>query len=238
MLYVYRRQPSESAVRLAASLRDDAIDAKKVRKLPRRWRGGDKVVCWGDDPGWAVPDDPYIPVLNGFAALGKFDEAVTLAAAGIPVVQVSRYRPVAEREMWLGRMSNHHGGNDLLADYGFDPSYWVYREQIVREYRLHIFDGVSIRAGRKEPFRDGHHPWVRSYAAGWHIVYDGRGVTDKHRGVAKAAVAALGLTFGAVDVGEREDGSVIVFEVNRAPGVEGNTVVAYRDAIVRWANER
>ena len=78
--------------------------------------------------------------------------------------------------------------------------------------------------------------WIRSYDAGWRINYDGRGVKDKHREVAKLAVAVLGLTFAAVDVAERADGAVFILEVNRAPGIENRSVEVYRDKVIEWAN--
>jgi glutathione synthase/RimK-type ligase-like ATP-grasp enzyme len=60
------------------------------------------------------------------------------------------------------------------------------------------------------------------------------GVSPAHRNLAKKAVESLGLTFGAVDIGRKADNSLIVLEVNRAPGLEGNTINAYANAIVRY----
>jgi glutathione synthase/RimK-type ligase-like ATP-grasp enzyme len=56
------------------------------------------------------------------------------------------------------------------------------------------------------------------------------------REIAAAAVTALGLDFGAVDLAQRPDGTLFVLEVNRAPGVEAGTAVAYAQAIQRWLN--
>ena len=36
---------------------------------------------------------------------------------------------------------------------------------------------------------------------------------------------------------ERADGSLLVLEVNRAPGLEGGTIDAYTDAIRQWIAE-
>jgi D-alanine-D-alanine ligase-like ATP-grasp enzyme len=49
-----------------------------------------------------------------------------------------------------------------------------------------------------------------------------------------AAVSALGLDFGAVDLGynvKREE--AVVYEVNTAPGLEGSTLDAYFEAAVQ-----
>lgn len=56
------------------------------------------------------------------------------------------------------------------------------------------------------------------------------------REISHAAVKALGLDFGAVDIGKKEDGSYIVLEVNRMAGIENeNTMLAYARAIKEWA---
>lgn len=145
--------------------------------------------------------------------------------------------PVGE---WFGRMNDHVGGNDLLGAIG-NPDYWVRKLDIVKEYRVHSFLGRSIRAGKKAP-REGYtpggiptlHPWVRSWNGGWRILYDGVSSKTRHRELAHRAVAALGLSFGAVDIGELRDKSLVVLEVNRAPGLDGGTVDVYANAINQW----
>lgn len=137
--------------------------------------------------------------------------------------------PAAE---WIGRVSNHMGGTDLLHPPA-QPDYFVKKETFVREFRVHSFKGRSIRAGVKQP-REGFaqpHEWVRSWDGGWRISYDGATIRQAHRDIAHAAVNALGLDFGAVDIGERADRSLVVLEVNRAPGLEGGTIAAYANAI-------
>ena len=236
-VYIYRQAPSEGAVALAAALTARELPARKIRRIPRRWNPETaRVVFWGS----VFPEyhgDDFAGTLNDVAVLGKLAELRMLTDAGVPTVEFDNGVGAArEGETWLGRANSHIGGADLLAPPA-RPDYWVKKEDITREYRLHIFRGQSIRAGRKEKFREDAHPWIRSHDAGWHLVYDGHGVTDRHRDAAKQAVTALGLDFGAVDVGERADGSVLVFEVNRAPGLEGNTIAAYATAIQSWANE-
>lgn len=137
---------------------------------------------------------------------------------------------------WIGRLNNHVGGNDLLSPPPV-PNYFVKKENLVAEYRVHSFLGRSIRAGIKR-HRDrveDPHPWIRSWDGGWRIVYDGDSVRQRHRDLAHQAVRALGLDFGAVDIGQKSDGSLIVLEVNRAPGLEGGTIEAYSRAIQAWA---
>jgi glutathione synthase/RimK-type ligase-like ATP-grasp enzyme len=105
-----------------------------------------------------------------------------------------------------------------------------------------MFEGRSIRAGQKVSIteRDGRritpHQWIRSFDAGWIIRYEGFESTEAMRRLAKSAVEALGLNFGAVDIGQKADGSLIVFEVNRAPGIEGTSLQAYATKIIAWLN--
>ena len=146
-------------------------------------------------------------------------------------------RPEAQA-VWLGRMNNHVGGTDLLNPPA-RPDFYVKKLDLVREFRIHSFCGRSIRAGVKggrEGFVGQRNPWIRSYDAGWSIHYDGVAATQPMRELAHRAVNALGLNFGAVDIGETQDRQLVVLEVNRAPGLEGGTVTRYSNAILRWAN--
>lgn len=290
MIYVYRDAPSNGARLLADAL----PGARRIRDIERIYnhrliQPEDTVVCWGS--AWRSLEFPHW--LNNAPMQNKFQDALALAAAQVPTIQVARIRPVNEntgpdpalaawaramicaedfvganfsrseitmrgiRELeeefsrlhdalstplptmddstWLGRSRNHVGGADLLNPPA-QVDYYVKKESLVREFRVHSFDGVSIRAGVKT-HRDGvaqPHPWVRSWDGGWRISYDGHTIRQAHRELAARAVRALNLTFGAVDIGERHDGTSIVLEVNRAPGLEGGTISAYAQAINRW----
>src|SRR5262245_60444506 len=219
MLYVYRRAVSTGARLLTEALKQAGVEAKRVRRLPRL-AGSDRVLAWGETHKGA---------LNGDAPIrSKITDAAILLKAGVPTVEVS----ATFREGWLGRSRNHTCGDDLLVP-PTRPDYWVRKLDIVEEYRVHMFHELSIRAGRKIP-RDGAHSWIRSLQSGWWISYDGKGIKQKHRELAKKAVKALGLDFGAVDLAKLKDGTLIVLEVNRAPGVEGNSITAYVNAIQKW----
>lgn len=145
--------------------------------------------------------------------------------------------PDADPEEWIGRRQAHVGGLDLLRPPG-RPDFYVRREHFAKEFRVHSFRGRSIRAGIKIP-REGltPHPWIRSWDGGWRISYDGRSAQERHREIAHRAVAALGLQYGAVDIGERADGTLCILEVNRAPGIEGGTLTAYAEAFRSWLAE-
>jgi hypothetical protein len=162
----------------------------------------------------------------------RFDEAQVRSLIGRMQAWLNNPPATAEPDPnWIGRSRNHVGGNDLLNPPS-NPDYFVRMENLAQEYRVHIFKGRSIRAGIKQP-RAGvsPHPWVRSWDGGWMISY--QGVREPVRVLAKQAVEVLGLDFGAVDIGQKSDGGLIVLEVNRAPGLEGGTIDAYANAIAR-----
>jgi D-alanine-D-alanine ligase-like ATP-grasp enzyme len=71
--------------------------------------------------------------------------------------------------------------------------------------------------------------YVRSYENGWIFAREDVVRNPAAEAAAIAAVASLGLDFGAVDVILRE-GKAYVLEVNTAPGIEGATLSAYLEA--------
>lgn len=222
-IYVYRRPRSTSALELAR-----ALGGRRVRELPQLTKD-DVVVCWGEH----INDAPC-RVLNGAVPLrSKLTDAKILRAASVSTIEVST-DDKRGKEGWLPRTSDHHGGLDLLKPGRAD--FWVKKLDIAEEFRVHSFRGKSIRAGVKihrKDFKDPH-PWIRSWDGGWRIVYDGKSIKQAHRDIAHAAIKALGLDFGAVDLGRTVDGSLVVLEVNRAPGIEGGTLAAYQAAIEGW----
>jgi len=234
MIWVYRRHASASAHRLAKvlkgiRLRDAGLIGTDRFTIPKGEKNA--LICWGEQFS-----SKKFAVLNGKSPIReKFNDAKLLQAKDIPTIQVRRHRPDDDQK-WLPRESDHSAGADLIEGTE-DPHYFAKWEPLVREYRVHMFQGLSIRAGRKvqrDDFRNPH-KWIRSYDAGWDMLYDG--VQPRQRQLARDACKALELDFGAVDIGERQDGSLIVLEVNRAPALdEGSTAYNYAEAIQEWVD--
>lgn len=250
MVYVYCKRGSDSARALA-----DAIEGKRLRTFDgmsffRKGKRlklveGDCVVAWGEP----LPEMQGIRVLNGATLPNKYKVALKLYEAGIPTIQVRQTRPASQD--WFGRSNFHVGGNDLLTPVQ-TPDFWVKREVIVEEYRLHSFQKKSIRAGKKI-LRDGYSTdpvevaasngtlkqassWIRSFDGGWRICYDNFQSKKAMRELAHKAVEALELDFGAVDIGLLNNGKLIVLEVNRAPGLEGGSIEQYAKHVKDWVN--
>ena len=103
------------------------------------------------------------------------------------------------------------------------------------EYRIHVAFGDIIdeqQKRRRLDTPDEQVDWqIRNHSNGWVFARDGISVPGPVRDAALAAVAALGLDFGAVDIGFNDHAqAATVYEVNTAPGLEGSTLDAYYEA--------
>lgn len=104
------------------------------------------------------------------------------------------------------------------------------------EYRVHVMAGeiLDIQQKKKRESYEGGIPGIRNHANGWVFCRSGISVPECVQQQAMLAVQALGLDFGAVDIGYRESTDMaFVYEVNTAPGLEGTTLTNYVTAIKR-----
>lgn len=125
---------------------------------------------------------------------------------------------------------------------------WTRLVDLKREFRLHMFNGRCIKSGEKvvqtgltiAPTErawvesQSAHPWWRSSQAGWTVDYDMFRSTDDMRKLAKRAVAALGLHFAAVDLGQDADGTLWLLNVNPTPVLTPSLAVLYARVIHKW----
>lgn len=240
MIQIFSPRRSDGARELAAAIRAAGAESRVVRRLAGR-NPGDVTVSWGFPYHSDAFDD--MPILNGAQVGGKLTQFQTMRAAGVSVPDHRRHEP-PEAGGWLGRASSHKGGADLIRP-PRRPDFWVRYVPLSAEFRIHVFqkpDGefIVIRAGRKVPGPEGikRPEWVRSWDLGWRLAYNGPRKGELPKGLreeAKKAVQALGLHFGAVDIGITEEGArPLVLEVNRAPGLEGGTPQAYARKIMEW----
>lgn len=234
-IHIWCTRASDSALSLRNGIREAGVECYKTRpvmsprqigRFIRNITLGDVVVNWGDV--FPLTFDG-MTTLNNKQKISKRTQLVQLTAANILTPEL--YDDPGEGR--IGRSNHHQGGTDLLAGGGHD--YYTQKLDITREFRVHIFKGLAIRTGVKVPRTTTPHPWIRSYEGGWKLDYG----VDQHkyvknpvRDIAKHAITALGLDFGAVDVGMCA-GVPVVLEVNLAPGLdEGPSVDAYVRHIV------
>lgn len=219
MVYIYCARGSDGARDLAAWLNANECPAKRTRRKPPNLRTDDLVLNWGSTiPAGNRP----CRFLNERVQHDKRVELVRLLTAGVPTPRV-RLTPAPG---YLARVRNHTKARDLLAGLTHGDYYTQY-VPVEREFRIHVWNGRCMRSGQRVKKDNTAHPRFRSLNAGWKIDYGADRPPQTAYTAAKAAVAALGYDFGAVDVGVKADGAAVVFEVNSAPGLHGNTVEAY-----------
>lgn len=112
------------------------------------------------------------------------------------------------------------------------PLYTLYEPGCV-EYRVHVALGKVINFQQKKKKRGVESDkYIRSHAKGWIFAREGVIVPDTTQAVSIAAVAALGLDFGAVDILHNpKTGKDFVLEINTAPGLDSdNSIACYAEA--------
>lgn len=233
------RQKSRSANRLAQVLGGKVMNIKTMI-IPQTW---DVVINWGSSE---CPYGVDVRVLNRPSAIrtasNKREAFRVLQQAG---VQIPAFATSKADVSWEGltvvrhKLTGHSGeGIELVDDKAALPVAPLYVEYIPKkdEYRIHVI-GTSIttiqRKGARSDF-DGKPDFkVRNHKNGFVFVRQsdvGGPITPPLEVLeqARAAIAALGLDFGAVDIVWNEKAKkAYVLEVNTAPGMEGTTIAEY-----------
>jgi glutathione synthase/RimK-type ligase-like ATP-grasp enzyme len=136
-------------------------------------------------------------------------------------------------------LSGHSGQGIEVVQEGVlphAPLYTKYKKKRA-EYRVHVFKGEVIDTVQKKNRNSEQRPenfstFIRSHATGWVFCRDGVTPSDARDATAIAAVRALCLDFGAVDIIYNElENKYYVLEVNSAPGIQGSTLDKYVEAI-------
>ena len=191
-----------------------------------------KLISWGVE---------YPNALNGMRRLDAVEQLEAMNNAGIKVPEFTTdlHRAsewVREGCLVFGRRLFHTEGRDIIGPRHRRwprSEYWVkVIPNIGAEWRIHVFQGRSIARGMKVQTGESWRKMpVRNRANGWTMVHDPKPPKGL-RTLAKAAVEAVGYDFGAVDLLVQEDGTQWVLEVNKAPGLDQSSAVAYAKAIV------
>lgn len=125
------------------------------------------------------------------------------------------------------------------------PEFWTVFIPKSAEYRVHVFQNKAIRSASKlphdNPERAPRHHGNAEEIPIWNLrngfkFYYNYPAPREAKDLAKRAVQACGLDFGAVDV-VRERDEFYVLEINTRPGLQGNTTRAYGDHVIRAARE-
>jgi hypothetical protein len=253
-IYPYK-MGSESARALS-----DLLGAKRVRDVGRFIpKVGDVILNWGNGrvPSWlGTAQTRRVRILNNPSAVNvagnKLSTFQALQRAGVSIPEFTTDRAVAQTWLTSGeRVVERHNlrgssGQGIrmvsIADEDTEqqltgaPLYTKYVEKTA-EYRVHIFNGEMIDFVQKkrvssERRDETYNPYISSMEHGWVFTRNEVPEVPSVIRLAKAAVTALGLDFGAVDI-MTFDGRSFVLEVNTAPGIAGTTMVKYGNALRR-----
>lgn len=152
-----------------------------------------------------------------------------------------------EAKQWLdsGHMvlarkliSSHSGAGIVIVnpeDYLIDARLYTKYKRKRNEYRVFVMKDRIVDYSMKrrvENWEDlpNFNKYIRNYCNGWVFCRDNINLSDKAKEISINAIRALGLDFGAVEIGETKNGECFVIEVNTAPSLDGITT---RDRITR-----
>ena len=238
---------SASAWNLQQELRDRLLVCKRVKQEGNyKPKKGDLIVNWGNThvPTW----NPYYSgeMLNGISevntAINKLVTFAYLSAANVSIPEFTFDKSTAQnwnsacvvRHVLNGREGK---GIEIVERGQPPPDAPLYTKYVKKskEYRIHIFGGkvIDILEKRKKGgWEDERDTRIRNLRNGYVFCREGINISDDVLVQAIKAVDALGLDFGGVDIiWNNYYNKAFVLEVNTAPGIEGQTVIHFADAI-------
>ena len=252
-----RIQPYKAGSKSARALSTET-GYRRVRLVRTRFRprAGDLVINWGST-ALLYPGAQYLnhPTKVGIAS-DKRASLEVFRRAGVASPPWTEDRHVAEDWLEEGHavvcrtMLRANGGRGIVVvdpdERGrhrvpYAPLYTKYIKKY-DEYRVHVWEGqvldIQQKKRRSDDERDADSR-VRNAAGGWVYCRGGIECPPVVAEQAIKAVEALGLDFGAADVGyTRSTATACVYEVNTAPGIEGTTLTTYSAAAHRSARSR
>lgn len=125
---------------------------------------------------------------------------------------------------------------DALDQAGAGSEFFTEYIPNTREYRIHVFRDEVIRVqGKYLDFPEQHaNPYIKNYGQGFRFRSPDLRLNQDRIDAAMAAVKALGLDFGAVDLLIGEDRNYYILEVNSAPACSPLTARAYVERFAEW----
>ncbi|MCP5415064.1 MAG: hypothetical protein H6961_10705 [Chromatiaceae bacterium] len=219
-------------------------------------RSTDIIINWGNSQKplwWQAVVDRGTTIINHPDAVVKATNKLTafkaLKAAGVRIPDFTESKEEAfqwivnDGPIVVRKILNGHSAAGLIVateadNIGEIPSAPLYTRYVKKkdEYRVHVFAGNIIDVSKKR-LRNGLLKTadykVRNYKGGWIYARDNIDPPADVISQAQQAVLALGLDFGAVDVGWNEHHKqALVYEINSAPGLIGTTLYRYSANIV------
>ena len=235
---------SQSAKFLAQALRLKRVypdGRSSFRSRPR-----DIIINWGSS---ALPQGLTRAGLilnkpqNVALSSNKLTMLTRLKERGVPCLEFTTDQRVVREWLAAGEVAfartllNSHSGRGIVEvetpeQLVYAPLYTKYVKK-KHEYRVHVLPNgkFEIRQKRKRLNAENVSSRIRNHAGGYNFCKDLSFLPEDLTKVAKDAVVALGLDFGAIDIlyNERQNKCYII-ECNSAPGLEGSSVEIYSQA--------
>ena len=156
-------------------------------------------------------------------------------------LSAQQWADAGERVVARHVLNGHAGaGIEVVEPRGRVPQAPLYTKYFngAREYRVHVWgNDTFIQQKRRRNGGDRADTYIRNAGPQW--VFCVRNVTPATADLVascKQVVAELGLTFGAVDVRQKLDGTFRILEVNTAPGIEGTALQFYAQKVLDIVN--
>lgn len=248
---------SASTRDLTTRLREEGIRTLRVRPngIYRPFRSHVKV-NWGNStaPQWDLTGEDMLNKTSAVAvAANKLKTFEALQEAGLSIPEWTTDKDTATQWTLDGntvfartKLTGHSGDGIVVLREDDDivdaPLYTKYKKK-KNEYRVHVFNGTVLSVQEKRRERDvdrtEDQSLIRSHDNGWVFCREDVVYTDALTNLAKDAIVALGLDFGAVDIiyNQKED-KHYVLEVNTAPGLTGQTLDEYVEAFKNFYNNQ
>ncbi len=232
-IYPYK-QGSRSARALA-----DALGGRVLRLQGSAYRYNPRNVHinWGNSGANNFPN-VLNAVNNVIVASNKLLSFELMQAEGVQIPEFWTNQegiPDAAFPIVCRTILNGHSGAGIVIARTRDelvraPLYVKYIKKM-HEFRIHVGRGGTVISQQRKAIPNGTVPvdtQVRNHANGYIYVREGFETPVQVITQAQAAIEALGLDFGAVDViWNQRYQQAYVLEVNTAPGLEGTTVTDY-----------
>lgn len=239
LLYPYS-PASQSSKDLAA-----AIDIKRAKHEGKAIKT-DLLINWGASSiareyNGEILNNPeaIANAVNKLSAFKTLKGHVTLPPFTESLEEANKWLEEGATVVARTKLTAHSGEGIVIVDSDSNeklPAAKLYTKYIPKsdEYRLHVFRGNVFfiqRKARDKDIPDDKVNWkVRNHQNGFiyankDVAFDKKAEAFKE---ATAAVKALGLDFGAVDlIYNKKQGKYYVLEVNTACGLSGSTLDAY-----------
>jgi glutathione synthase/RimK-type ligase-like ATP-grasp enzyme len=249
MLYLLPYKPySKSARDLASLLGAYYIrDPEASKNMVSNFEG--KILNWGNSKSlingyWINHPDCIAISNNKLLAFQKLKEHnVSIPEFTVSIQEAAAWIDNGHLVLARQQLSGHSGAGIVLCPDNESlvaaPLYVKYVKKAA-EFRVHVAFGEVVDEQHKRRisnFQGEFSSKVRSHSNGWVYCRDGVLRCSRREDLARGAVSALALDFGAVDIiYNKKTDTYYVLEVNTAPGLEGETLFTYFNTFYSYLN--